>query len=277
MTASPLTNTSPIARHLRLPIIEHSAVGPGVWRMVLGAPELAEVCSPGQFLHVLCHSGNDPLLRRPFSIHDADPKLGLVSLLYQVVGRGTRLLAERVPGEALDVLGPLGRGFALPETAGQPILLVGGGMAVAPLYFLARKMFEFSGNLKISILLGARTKDMLLCLDELASLRIAIQTATEDASHGHHGLVTGLLESYLEEGDKPLVYACGPWPMLKAVAEITKAHKLDCQVSTEAKMACGVGACMSCVIKVRDGDSSKYVRSCKEGPVFDADEVIWDE
>jgi dihydroorotate dehydrogenase electron transfer subunit len=245
--------------------------------MMLGAPELAEVCVPGQFLHVLCHPGNDPLLRRPFSIHDADPKLGLVSLLYQVVGRGTRLMAERVPGETLDVLGPLGRGFALPETAGQPILLVGGGMAVAPLYFLARRISDTIGCVKTAFFLGARTEDMLLCLDELALLRLVIQTATEDASHGHPGLVTGLLENYLGEGDKPLVYACGPWPMLKEIARITKAHGLNCQVSTEAKMACGVGACMSCVIKVRDGDSSKYVRSCKEGPVFDADEVIWDE
>ena len=272
---SPSTNTSPIARHLKLPIIEHEAVSPGVWRMTLGSQELAEICAPGQFLHVLCHPGNDPLLRRPFSIHDADPKLGLISLLYQVVGRGTQLLTERAPGEILDVLGPLGRGFSLPETADQPILLVGGGMAVAPLYFLARRIAQTIGCAKTAFLIGARTEDMLLCLDELALLRLAIQTATEDASHGHPGLMTGLLENYLQEGEKPLVYACGPWPMLKAVAEITKAHGLKCQVSTEAKMACGVGACMSCVIKVRDGDSSKYVRSCKEGPVFDADEVIW--
>ena len=275
MTVSPSTNTSPIARHLKLPIIEHEAVSPGVWRMTLGSQELAEICAPGQFLHVLCHPGNDPLLRRPFSIHDADPKLGLISLLYQVVGRGTQLLTERAPGEILDVLGPLGRGFSLPETADQPILLVGGGMAVAPLYFLARRIAQTIGCAKTAFLIGARTEDMLLCLDELALLRLAIQTATEDASHGHPGLMTGLLENYLQEGEKPLVYACGPWPMLKAVAEITKAHGLKCQVSTEAKMACGVGACMSCVIKVRDGDSSKYVRSCKEGPVFDADEVIW--
>lgn len=243
--------------------------------MTLGAPELAEICSPGQFLHVLCHSGNDPILRRPFSIHDADSKLGLVSLLYQVRGRGTQLLAERLPGEMLDVLGPLGRGFDLPKAAGQPILLVGGGMAVAPLYFLARRISETTGCAKTAFLIGAHTEDMLLCLDEFALLRLVVQTATEDASHGHHGLVTDLLESYLHGGDKPLVYACGPWPMLKAVAEITRAHGLKCQVSTEAKMACGVGACMSCVIKVRDGDSAKYVRSCKEGPVFDADEVIW--
>ena len=276
MTASPLTNTSPTARHLKLPIIEHEQVGPGVWRMMLGAPELAEVCIPGQFLHVLCHAGSDPLLRRPLSIHDADPKLGLISLLYQVCGKGTQLLTEKLPGEALDVLGPLGRGFDLPKTADQPILLVGGGMAVAPLYFLARRMGETVGCARTTILIGAGTKDMLLCLDEFALLRLVVQTATEDASHGHHGLVTSLLENYLQSGDRPLVYACGPWPMLKAVAEITKTHGLSCQVSTEAKMACGVGACMSCVIKVRDGDSSKYVRSCKEGPVFNADEVIWE-
>ena len=189
------------------------------------------------------------------------------------------MLAERCPGQTLDLLGPLGNGFVLPESSHQPLLLVAGGIAVAPLYFLARRIADTVGCERTTFLIGARTTTMLLCLDEFARLGSDLRVATDDGTRGYHGFVPGLMQEYLEAVDKanpPLVYACGPMPMLKAVSEIAKAHSLKCQVSLEAKMACGVGACMSCVVRVRSGESSKYVCSCKDGPVFDADEVIWE-
>ena len=250
-------------------IIEHEEVAPHTRLLVLGAPKLAQSAQPGQFVHVLCGSSYDPLLRRPLGVHAADPKTGHVSLLYEIVGRGTSLLAEKCKGEILDVLGPLGNGFALPKSKERPVLLIAGGIGIAPIYFLAQRIKN------AAIIIGARTKDMLLYTDQFADVR----TATDDGSAGYHGFVTGPLQEYIKGMDKsnpPLVYACGPMPMLKAVAGITKAHGLKCQISTEAKMACGVGACMSCVIKVKSGDSYEYVRACKEGPVFDAYEVIWE-
>jgi len=267
---------------MKLPIIEHAEVAAHVRELVLYAPELAESSSPGQFVHVLCGSpaALDPLLRRPFSIHDADPTSGRVSLLYEIRGRGTAALAERLPGEILDVLGPLGQGFTLPESSTQPLILAAGGIAVAPLYFLGRRIGETVGCRRATFIVGARTQSLLVCLDKFSQLGRDVRVATDDGSAGYHGLVSGLLEQFAAANEEmgaagPLVYACGPMPMLEAVAEITKAHGLKCQVSTEAKMACGIGACMSCAIEVRSGNSAKYVRCCKEGPVFDADEVIW--
>jgi len=264
---------------VKLAIIEHVKVGPRSWRLELDAPEPARDSVPGQFVHVLCGSSYDPLLRRPFSIHDADAESGRIRLLYEVRGRGTALLAERCPGETLDVLGPLGQGFRLPETSDARLLLVAGGIAVAPLYFLARRIADTVGCARTTFLIAARTKSMLLCVEEFSSLGGDVRLATDDGSAGYSGFVTRLMSEYLEGltgGEKLIVFACGPMPMLEGVAGITKARGLKCQISTEAKMACGVGACMSCAIKVRAGDSFEYVRACREGPVFDADEVIWE-
>lgn len=256
-------------------IIEHLEMAPYTRKLVLDAPELAQSAQPGQFVHVLCGNLGDPLLRRPFSIHDADPEAGRISLLYEIRGRGTALLAERSAGETLDLLGPLGTGFALPKPPGRPVLLVGGGVGVAPLCFLAHRIADAVGCERVSVLIGARTKEMLLCVDRLSRLGCDVRAATDDGTAGHHGFVTELLSQCIETSSLPLVYACGPMPMLAVVAGIVKAHGLKCQISTEAKMACGVGACMSCAIKVRSGESFKYVRACDEGPVFDADEVVW--
>ena len=274
MNVSESASISRPPRRMMLPIIEHAEVAAHVREIVLYAPELAEGVYPGQFVHVLCGNLYDPLLRRPFSIHDADPSSGRVSLLYEIRGRGTAALAEKLPGETLDVLGPLGQGFTLPESATQPLILAAGGIAVAPIYFLGRRIAETVGCRRTTFIVGARTECLLGCLDKFSQLGRDVRVATDDGSAGYHGLASGLLEQCIEETGAagPLVYACGPMPMLKAVAEITKAHGLKCQVSTEAKMACGIGACMSCVIKVRSG---RYLRCCKEGPVFDADEVIW--
>lgn len=235
---------------------------------------------PGQFVHVLVGSTNDPLLRRPLSIHDVDS--GRIVLLYEVRGRGTALLAEKREGESVDLIGPLGNGFTLPTSADQPVLIIGGGIGAAPLKFLTRVIAEKYGKSCLHLLTGARSMSGHICHDEFCSFcedDDKYRVCTDDGSFGVKGVVTDLLNPWLDElsskGD-PIIYACGPTPMLKAVSAITKARGLKCQVSLEAKMACGVGACMGCVIKVRDGDSTKYVRCCKEGPVFDADEVVWD-
>lgn len=264
-------------------ILEHHDVTPSCRYLLVDAPEIARKAQPGQFVHVLCGPSYDPLLRRPLGIHDADAESGRFAMLYEVRGRGTSLLAERCIGESLDILGPLGNGFTLPESGGRNVLIVAGGIGGAPLYYLASEIGKSDGHGKTTVILGARTCGMLLRADDFRRITTDVRIATDDGSEGCCGFVTTPLAQYMEEGGKdnpPLVYACGPMPMLQSIAALTKEYGLTCQVSTEAKMACGVGACMSCVIKVRtqpgasDG-AFKYVRSCKEGPVFDADEVIW--
>lgn len=263
----------------KVPIIEH--VGDNFKRMTLDAPEIAQTCVPGQFVHVLCadpKNSNDPLLRRPFSIHDADADTGRISILYEVRGRGTALLGDRLQGEEINIIGPLGKGFSLPEDDELPIF-VSGGIGAAPLYFLACRIVKEFG---FECIMGARTAKTLVCNEEFKKLSHSQDgnlVCTNDGTLGTQALVTELLIKRLDSlgtGVSPIIYACGPTPMLKAVSKIAVERGIRCQISTEAKMACGVGACMGCVIKVKDGDSTKYVRCCKEGPVFNADEIIWD-
>jgi dihydroorotate dehydrogenase electron transfer subunit len=233
-------------------------------------------------VHVLCSSSassTDPLLRRPFGIHYVDVERGLVSMLYEIRGRGTNILAEKCPGQILDILGPLGNGFTLPTACKPPILLVAGGFGVAPLYFLARTIDEKMGCGLTTCALGGKTSSGLLCLDEFRKLGLQLEVATDDGSQGHSGFVTELLEERLKSADpdnRPIIYACGPMPMLKRVAAIAEKANVLCQVSVEAKMACGIGACMSCIVKVKSDGGFKYVRACKEGPVFDAAQIVWD-
>ncbi len=276
--------SSSTTSQIEVKIIEHEVSGT-FCRLVMDAPEIAQAANPGQFVHVLCGGSYDPLLRRPFSIYQADPESGKVAILYEIRGRGTALLAEKRPGEALDVLGPLGNGFRLPISGDRSVLLVGGGIGAPPLYFLAQKIGEKVGRNCMAYHMGAQTRDKHVCMEDFQGLCEGFDvqkkyfTATDDGSCGHHGFVTQTLKEHFAEVSwtVPIVYACGPIPMLKAVAGLAQEYGAECQVSLEAKMACGVGACMGCVIKVKDGDGFRYVRVCHEGPVFDAAEVVWDE
>lgn len=274
-------------------------------------PEVALEAKPGQFVHLRCGEGIDPFLRRPLSIAGVDRGEGLVRFLYQVKGEGTRWLARRRAGDRLDVIGPLGNGFEAFSQPGQPgsAILVAGGIGVAPLLFLAQEM-QFQQycreraqqvgagtSLRPVALLGARTAGLLLGAKELEEMGCQVLVATEDGSAGFHGLVTELLERTLEDhladhsqnpGDGEVaVYACGPRPMLAAVARLCQQYHLPGWVSLEERMACGLGACRGCAVKVHRKDAQTeadytelgytYVNVCSEGPVFSVNEVIWEE
>lgn len=250
-------------------VVRREAMGGEYFRLRL-RPARPFAAEPGQFVMVKASDGIDPLLRRPFSIHRllGGPS-GEFEVLFRAVGAGTRLLARAHVGDRLDVLAPLGRGFRL--DARRP-LLVGGGIGVAPLLFLA-EAFLGQGT-RPHLLLGGRRDRDILCHDDFGCLAVPCQTATEDGSLGEPGLVTKLLEREIGAGTEGLgVYACGPMPMLAAVARTCAAAGVPCQVSLEAHMACGVGACLGCVVP---GVREPYLRVCKEGPVFDAAEVGWE-
>jgi dihydroorotate dehydrogenase electron transfer subunit len=236
----------------------------------LSAPEIAKACRPGQFLHILCGETLDPLLRRPISISRVRHEEGWVEFIYRMVGIGTHLLAEAHPGTILDVMGPLGTPFTLSPTAGRHIL-VGGGVGIPPMLFLAETLLQTRKPEDITVLLGGRTADFLLCEEDFSAIGLPPRVITDDGSAGRKGLVTDLLDEALREAADATVYACGPVPMLRAVARVAEAHGRPCQVSFEARMACGVGACLSCVIPTASG----YQRVCTEGPAFPADAVIW--
>jgi dihydroorotate dehydrogenase electron transfer subunit len=249
------------------PIVLNEEIAPGYFMISVDAAPIAEAAVPGQFVMFrISRDSFDPLLRRPISIMSVS-KSGRVDFLYKVVGRGTKILAAIRPGAAIDLLGPVGTGFRLPKQE-QTALLVAGGIGVPPLYFLAARLIQM-GHVKIHAFLGAGTNRELLCREELKNLKIIPDLATDDGTTGHRGFVTELLTKYLEvnRARNAVIYACGPSPMLAEVSRIAARASLSAQLSLEAQMACGVGACLGCVIETSSGQK----RVCQDGPVFDAE------
>lgn len=240
-------------------------------RLTLKAPDIAGCCRPGQFVMIRTSAGKDPLLRRPFSIHQADGR-GHIQIYFKVVGRGTELLARVGVGEELSVFGPLGRSFTIYEK--RPVCLIGGGLGIAPLLFLAKEIScrKKEGTKGDVIILGGRSREEVEPLvADFQQIGIRTLAATDDGSYGEKGFVTDVLRT-LTLTPNTQVYACGPEPMMAAINDYCLAHELGCQVSVESVMACGMGACLGCNRPVGDG---KYVHVCLDGPVFDAKELKW--
>ncbi|MEW6619487.1 MAG: dihydroorotate dehydrogenase electron transfer subunit [bacterium] len=243
-------------------IVANDKIAPEYYKMAFTSQEIANLAIPGQFIHIKVSEGYEPLLRRPFSIHAVmDEKT--VEILYRVVGKGTALLSEKKTGQELDVLGPLGNGFKINKSEVKNSVMVGGGAGIAPLFFLTQRLINYSN---ITVLIGAKTKKGILCEQEFKDLGVAVQIATEDGSYGYKGLITDLLNSL----PPATIFACGPSAMFPAITNFAIKNNLPTQLSLESTMACGVGACLGCVIKGKDG----YKKVCKDGPVFSALEIV---
>lgn len=258
-------------------ILWNRSLGEAYRCMGLTADDAYKNAQPGQFVMVKLDSGFAPLLRRPFSIHRLiDPGDGNagIELLYKMVGPTTDQMGGLQPGDTLSLLGPLGRGFSIPSEPARAAL-VGGGIGIAPLVFLASELTE-GGQAPDStrVFLGGRSVADLLCVDDFSQMGLRVSTTTDDGSAGEKGLVTGPLERALAAGDIDRVYACGPVGMLKGVAGLAEKYKVACQVSIETYMACGMGACMGCAVKSKDPQEDKCRHACLDGPVFDAAQII---
>lgn len=254
-------------------VVTNRVISQAYREVVVTAPVIARAAAPGQFVMVRCGRACGPLLRRPLSIHDVNEGDGSVHLLFRVAGEGTSILADLGPGDGLDLMGPLGVGFApAPRRENGRIVLVGGGIGVAPLAFLARRATAEGWH--VQAVIGARCRDELHGVDELARLGAMVKVATEDGSVGETGLVTTLLPAVLPSADA--VYACGPLGMLRAVACLAIDADVPCQVSMEQRMACGIGACQGCTcgaqlgegLRLASGTDQAYLRVCRDGPVF---------
>jgi len=260
-------------------ILDQRKVAEGYFLLTLASKYISANAKPGQFVTLRVTNETVPLLRRPFSIHNCSPQKETVEILYDVVGEGTRLLAEKEVNDELDILGPLGHGFEIPSgkaghgTTPKMAILVGGGIGIAPLLFLAKSL---KGKIPaVYVIIGARGKKHLIDSAVFADTGAQVLTCTDDGSTGKKGLVPEFILPILEESKEiareAIIYACGPRPMLKMCAEISQQYNVPCQVSMEEKMACGVGACMGCVIKTKTG----YQKVCDDGPVFNAQEIAW--
>ena len=254
-------------------VISHDRMGPDYRVLTLKLPGMTTAARPGQFVHLRIAQLHDALLRRPFSIYRVEGQH--LSLLYKTVGRGTAAMQGLKPDDNLSLIGPLGNGFPLELRDGVTPVLVAGGYGVAPLFFLARHLPR-KGVLFVG---GARAADILLA-DEFNHLGWEVRIATDDGSLGVKGLVTVALDPWLQTlpaGSSPEFFACGPNGMLKAVGDRALRGNWKAWLSLDRHMGCGVGACLACVQKVRLSGQETLARVCKDGPVFEAGEVIWDE
>lgn len=272
-----------IIYNTKVQILSKEEVAPNIFLIKLSVPSVSQDALPGQFIHIKCSKDNYPLLRRPISIHRIDKEKGEIYILFQAKGEGTNLLTQRAVGDDLDIMGPIGNGFTI-YTESKKIIIVGGGIGVAPLLALTEKLL--TEGKELLVLIGASKKEMVINEESIKNLGAKIEVATDDGSYMYKGLVTDLLEKTIKEGwlaDQ--VFACGPKPMLRKVADITSRANIHCQVSLEERMGCGIGACMTCVCKIKikikekqtDKEEYQYKRVCIDGPIFEASEVIWDD
>jgi dihydroorotate dehydrogenase electron transfer subunit len=270
-------------------VLENVRLAESTFRLRFECQEIARRIAPGQFLMLKLAGVSDPLLGRPLALYDtvidnSGEPVG-IDVVYLVVGRMTSRLATYRPGQMLDVWGPLGNGFSVQPT--KHLIMVAGGIGQTPFLALAREQLgkrrygeplcSVSAVPRVTLCYGVRRRELLAGVDDFEKLGVDVRLCTEDGSQGHHGRVTDLLSQMLAkpEPDRRVV-CCGPEPMMHAVAEICREANVPCQVSLESPMACGIGICFSCVAKVRDDHGNwDYRRTCVEGPVFDAEKILF--
>lgn len=248
------------------PILQKQAIAANIFRFVIFCKPLVEVAVPGQFVHIL-PSGHT--LRRPISICEMDVEQGTLTIVFEVKGEGTEALASLRPGDTMDVLGPLGHGFTLLPDA-KRVILVGGGIGNPPMLSLAKEY----GARAVAIC-GFRTASIVTLQKEFQASGAETILCTDDGTVGRHALVTDPLKEQLAAKKTDMVYACGPRPMLKFVADAAKTYGVPCEVSMEERMGCGIGACLVCACELEREGRSVMGHVCKDGPVFPAEEVVW--
>ncbi len=245
-------------------------------------PPVAHQVKPGQFVMLKVSDDRIPLLRRPFSVYKSYPadhpekrKRGDFVIVYKRVGKGTEKMTALRRGQRVGLIGPLGNGFTLPPLpSSENHVLRGGGMGIVSLFPLTEKL----GGRNLTVLIGAKTRGDILCVEDFRKLKSTVLIATEDGSLGVRGTVIDLFFSQRKRftgNEKYSLYACGPVAMLKALAKAVTFKELTCQASLEARMGCGFGACWGCVVRTNH-PRTPYQRVCKEGPVFRLEDIVWE-
>lgn len=267
-----------MSRVLEAPVTANVELSPGNWKLTLSAPEIAGECAPGQF--VMAAPADDrslpwPLLRRALAVYavgDRGGTPGSLDFLVKTVGDGTRRLARLRPGDGVGLIGPLGRGFEIHEDDRIDFILAG-GIGIASVYLLAERLA--AARRQVHLVYGGRTAADLVGADDFRRLGVAVHPVTEDGGAGIRGLITDGLVQILEDFDHRRLrfYTCGPNPMMRAVARIAEQLGVPCQISVETRMGCGFGVCLGCTVQTLHG----YRLACRQGPVFDAGEFVWEE
>lgn len=238
----------------------------------LKSPKIASEALPGQFVMIHISSHPYPLLRRPFSIHSKDEKN--IQIFFKITGVGTSLLSQKEVNDSLDIIGPLGKGFTISrQLEGKVAAAVGGGRGIAPLYFLAQSLRSKGSTVKIFY--GGKSLEDLPLKRKIEKDGFDLHCSTDDGSFGFKGFISKLFEKELKKLNLSFVFACGPEPMMERIASITRYEKIPAEFSLESIMGCGIGACWGCVRRIRKEGQEEWHKVCQEGPVFPADEIIW--
>ncbi len=247
------------------PIVKKRQLTPTIFDFTLSCPQMAQQAQPGQFLHVKVDGFS---LRRPISICRIGKEESTLRMVFEVRGEGTAALSQLREGDQVDLIGPLGNGFPL-LSPDKKVVVVGGGIGVPPMLETAAR---YGSN--ATAIIGFRNQGAVILEDEFRALGCDTRLATDDGSAGFHGFVTQLLDQRLQEGKPDLICACGPAGMLKGVVKLAQEAQVPCKISLEERMGCGVGACLVCACKtVKDGREI-FSHVCKDGPVFDGNEVV---
>ncbi len=263
-----------IIQHSSVELIEKQILGGDLVKEKFRSKEIALRLIPGNFVHIRVSRHYDPLFRRAMSIHDCDGDT--FTIFFRVVGKGTRILSQVREGETIDILGPLGNGFEQP-LSGERVIMVSGGTGLPPLHFFTRRLIDSHNFADDSILFlcGISSSADSPLVHDAESLGVRCRISSDDGCMGHRGFITDLLAEELDKADieNTRVYSCGPDNMLRAVSELCRSRGVRCQVSLEGHMPCGIGTCLGCVVQSSESDT-EFRRICKEGPVFNSDEVV---
>ena len=242
-----------------------------IYQVDIFSDTISENALPGQFVNIKCCNGLDAYLRRPISIMNVDKDNKSFSIVFQAKGKGTNLLCSVEPGQQIDLLGPLGKGFQISKDY-KKIAVIGGGIGVFPLLYLLNKSLANEKD----VFLGFRDKSAVVLEKEFNDAGTELFITTDDGSYKEKGFITNALKDQMQNKTYDMIYACGPTPMLKIVTDIAKEFDTLCQVSMEQRMGCGIGACLVCACKVKKEDDWDYGHVCKDGPVFWSTEVMFD-
>ena len=244
----------------------------GLYKFSLETKEIVDIVKPGNFIEIRINENLDPFLRRPISIYNIEKEKSIIEIIFQVKGKGTELLSKKQEGDFIDIIGPLGNGVFKFEKH-KNIAVIGGGIGIFPLYELTKEAKEL--NLNIDTYIGFRNKELVVLEKEFENTSNNLTITTDDGSYKNKGFAIDYLKENLKTKKVDCIYTCGPLPMIKAVKALAKENNIECQISLEEKMGCGLGVCLGCAVKTAESskEDPQYVHVCKDGPVFESKTV----
>lgn len=259
-------------KQVQAKLLEKVQLTKDIYHFKVKADDIAKESKPGNFVEIRVTEQTEPFLRRPISIYNLDKENGVLEFIFQVKGKGTEILAKKEVGEDIDIMGPLGFGTFKLEGR-KNIAILGGGIGIFPLYELAKEAKQ--NNIQVNTYLGFRNKEYVVLENEFQNVSDKLTIATDDGTYKQKGFAIDFLKQDIENNKIDCIYACGPLPMLRAIRELAIQKNLDCQISLEERMGCGIGLCLGCAVKKAESpkDAPEYYHVCKGGPVFQAKDV----